>query len=538
MRLNNGFKGISMRIRVLTLYCGVWSLLFSSLIGATLEEAYNQGLTIGETFKEPPQELSSQDMTSLSGNVQDKSQKAHWQNNLSLPENNLSDAAVSEVNANSAGQFVTDTEKARAKFETAQKTNLEDYASIITPQAPALIKNQSQNCVEIPFLEQQEGAMQYTCESSREPEEKTCIRYLKEPTVTVIPAKYSHYWCSAGNHRPDDPNCRAKTYYNPARLYQAEQIIITSDEWVSQCAPLDAKPECKRVKITCLQPNETRIINGKPVTKPCWKEEHRYACQYPSKNDCASFHQPDCQQIASLCQLNINGKCYIWKHKYECKKGQTLKTKRICGKDVFCIQGDCTKTKDEPSRDFLEVMAQLSIFDEIQKNKGPLFPEIFRGSTEQCKKDVINFKSCCKLGGWGTDLGFADCNSEEKALAQKRGKKLCHEIGQYCSKKRLGICIEKKTVFCCFGSKLMRLLHEQGRAQANLGWGTPECPVCRGFTIEELSRIDFSQLNLSEIFQDLKTSFSSQTLERMQTKVQNRLKSFQNPSGKEGQQGL
>jgi hypothetical protein len=53
----------------------------------------------------------------------------------------------------------------------------------------------------------------------------------------------------------------------------------------------------------------------------------------------------------------------------------------------------------------------------------------------------------------------------------------------------------------------MRILHEQGRGQAGLNWGEPESPQCRGFTVEELSRIDFSNLNLSEIFEDLKPSF-------------------------------
>jgi hypothetical protein len=79
-----------------------------------------------------------------------------------------------------------------------KRQRLSSFAGTILPQAPALVKNQNQDCIEIPFLEQKAVIEQHTCEASREPEEKTCIRYLKEPTVTVIPAKYSHYWCSAG----------------------------------------------------------------------------------------------------------------------------------------------------------------------------------------------------------------------------------------------------------------------------------------------------------------------------------------------------
>lgn len=526
-----------MRIKILAIGSGFLALLFSAGVGTSVQEAYKEGLKIGEIIKKPDYTLSAKEMkeiAALSGNAKDKAEASHYQQNMALPEKNLSEAAVAEIHANQAGQLVVESERSRAKFETAQKTNLENYAGRITPQAHTLIQNQQQDCIDVPFLEKKVSIEQYSCEASREPEEKTCIRYLQEPTVTVIPAKYSHYWCSQGNHRPDDSNCRAKAYFNPARMYQAEQVTTTPDEWVSQCAPLDARAECKKVKITCVAPNETRIINEKPITKPCWKEEHIYACQYPSKNDCGAYHQPDCQQIASRCQFNVDGKCYIWQNKYECRKEQQLKTKRVCGKDVFCIQGECYNPQSESSSDFLEVMAQLSIFNEIQKTKSAAFPEIFRGNTEDCKKDLVNFKSCCKIGGWGASLGLADCKPEEKALAEKRDKKLCHEIGKYCSKKSLGVCIEKKTVFCCFGSKLMRILHEQGRPQAGLQWGAPESPQCRGFTVEELSRIDFSHLNLSEIFQDLKPSFSPQTVERMQTKVQNRLQNFQNAKNEEG----
>jgi hypothetical protein len=52
--------------------------------------------------------------------------------------------------------------------------------------------------------------------------------------------------------------------------------------------------------------------------------------------------------------------------------------------------------------------------------------------------------------------------------------------------------------------------------------------------VEELSRIDFSGLNLSEIFEDLKPSVSAEAVERMQTKVQNRLQNFQNAKHEEG----
>ena len=49
-----------------------------------------------------------------------------------------------------------------------------------------------------------------------------------------------------------------------------------------------------------------------------------------------------------------------------------------------------------------------------------------------------------------------------------------------------------------FGSKLGRILQQQGRAQLGIGWGD-----CRGFTVAEVERIDFDRLDLSEFTEDL-----------------------------------
>ena len=48
----------------------------------------------------------------------------------------------------------------------------------------------------------------------------------------------------------------------------------------------------------------------------------------------------------------------------------------------------------------------------------------------------------------------------------------------------------KKTSFCCFGSKLAKIVHEQGRAQISIGWGDAEHPDCRPLTVKELQKIE------------------------------------------------
>src|SRR3546814_20303352 len=57
-------------------------------------------------------------------------------------------------------------------------------------------------------------------------------------------------------------------------------------------------------------------------------------------------------------------------------------------------------------------------------------------------------------------------------------------------------------LYCCFESKLTRILQEQGRPQINKPWGKPKEEQCAGFTIDEFSRLDMSQMDFSDIYAD------------------------------------
>jgi conjugal transfer mating pair stabilization protein TraN len=60
--------------------------------------------------------------------------------------------------------------------------------------------------------------------------------------------------------------------------------------------------------------------------------------------------------------------------------------------------------------------------------------------------------------------------------------------------------VTKKKAYCCFESKLSRILQEQGRKQLNKPWAKPKTEQCRGFTLEEFSRLDLSQMDFSEVY--------------------------------------
>ncbi|MEO1767666.1 conjugal transfer protein TraN [Thiobacter aerophilum] len=114
------------------------------------------------------------------------------------------------------------------------------------------------------------------------------------------------------------------------------------------------------------------------------------------------------------------------------------------------------------------------------------------------------------------------CDQDEQILAMRRGQNLCHEVGTYCSKKLpiVKICIEKTKSYCCYNSRLARIINEQGRAQIGKGWGSAEGPSCAGFTQAEFERIDFARIDLSEFMSEVMANIRMPNLQGMTQNVQ------------------
>lgn len=102
----------------------------------------------------------------------------------------------------------------------------------------------------------------------------------------------------------------------------------------------------------------------------------------------------------------------------------------------------------------------------------------------------------------------SEMSEEEKSLAYRRGANLCVSVGQYCSKKvKIGfikLCRTKKKSYCCFNSKLARIINVEGRKQlGTMGWGSAQNPRCEGFTLDEFNKIDIAKMDLSEFVDEI-----------------------------------
>ncbi len=343
------------------------------------------------------------------------------------------------------------------------------------------------------------------------------VSLLKHPQYSTLHMAYSHsHVYNSG---------RFEYRYHPLIkiVYEEDSYKVLPDEWTSNCERLEARVDqglCHYDSRVCTQGPQTRIIEGVPITRACWQEKLTYACTYPSKDDCGPLRARGCAQINSTCKQKVGNSCVVYTQTYQCK-GTPQTTYSITGGDTpFCLDGNCRDQSWEANDEMMSSLAQLSLLKEMQGKMN----SIFKGDQHQCSKYILSFKDCCGSGkGWGKSIGLGGCGEKEKLLQKKRQARLCHYVGTYCAKKVLGQCVKKKSSFCCFGSKLLKAFQEQGRKQINLGWGKPKHPMCRGFTIEEIQRIDFSKLDLREAFEDLMKNYNPSKLQGTSQKIGERL---------------
>ena len=182
----------------------------------------------------------------------------------------------------------------------------------------------------------------------------------------------------------------------------------------------------------------------------------------------------------------------------DCGKGLAqAESGGACGSVAWCVGADCETRTSQAGTGFVGAAARLNMVLELggeEFDRGNLL--FFRGERRSCRIRWGGLANCCKDSGLLIDLG--DCTEAERLLAQERHAGNTHYLGTRCAKRVLGVCVRRERVWCVFGSKLGRILQEEARSQLGLGWGS-----CRGFTVEEMERIDFEAVDLSEFTENL-----------------------------------
>lgn len=287
-----------------------------------------------------------------------------------------------------------------------------------------------------------------------------------------------------------------------------------SEEWVynhPDLWTLSKSSDSSIVEQVCLD-NSPKIINGNEVKRSCWKERISFFHQFPKTKECDGLKNRLCEQVNQQCIKPTLLGCAMWEYTFHCfdkimRKKIRLDLEQIEGTDIDDYDVDYT-----PNQSFSEVATKLMVFEEVKKEmeNSKLVDatkiEIFKGNKMSCSKSVaedLMYDCCFRYSGLAKQMNLTHCNADEIGLADMRENGLCHYVGSY-EEKFLDLWKSRdEHVFCCFPSKLARIVHEEGRDQINMKWGKAEAPNCGGFTIDELSKINFSRMDLSEMYEDV-----------------------------------
>ncbi len=320
----------------------------------------------------------------------------------------------------------------------------------------------------------------YSCPADFTLSGQTCSQTHSQPAT-------AHQQCPEGANSNPDGSC-------------------TTEDPQSDCGTLEANPQCSWKYDNCLDEN--------PSGEGCKMMEKVYRCPVPG----GTVQPPP---------------------------------KYVCGDDVYCINGDCEAIHREASSEFKDALTALHAIDTAGKDFDPDDMHVFPGTRDTCHKPIFGVVNCCAgkvsgmlpLGIGGAALSGAIsgnvaalagaatqflttflCSTEEKMLDVKDRMGFCTFVGSYCSGSLLGVCTTKRKTYCCFESKLSRILQEQGRPQINKPFGKPKTEQCEGFTVDEFAHLDLSVMDFTDVYSDFmdaaKLPDEVQTVADIQQKIQ------------------
>ena len=342
--------------------------------------------------------------------------------------------------------------------------------------------------------------------------------------------------------------------------YTARRTVSRTDvSTENRCGSYEANPKCELAGNLCVA--STVTPEGETV---CTNRRMTYRCAGPPAEgpDCAALRAEGCYQTGANCVMwsrehpeepdppgADRGSCLVYENAYECPKNLRLCSRKSevfeCDAEIRCSSGgDCFDTSTEQSVDFPKSASRMAMLADMERclattadgqssedgyaplevgeaGGGTVAPidcadtagdevTVFKGKRYRCDINLAGtVQNCCGKKG----LFAGSCpGSTGELRARRDGAGACHYVGIH-KKKALGITLKKRKVYCCFNSKMARVVHEQARGQLvekglwavaeNGGWGEAKNPFCGGITTEQLQEIDFDAVDFSEIYEDI-----------------------------------
>ena len=364
---------------------------------------------------------------------------------------------------------------------------------------------------------------------------KACAAHLIYGTTTnkfCNSYNATEYVCTADLNIAGLPSPRTGKSWHE----QTTTTTVTTKR-IDGCAGMAAETTCTATSgAVCTEPGEARMISGFAVTEACWGWRRDFTCQaITPASDCSDLEaNPQCTYARDECLDDAqSGSCKVSTKVYRCPLPPASgagETQYICGDDVYCINGDCEPIEREASTEFKDALVGLHTLGQANSEFNEATMTLFSGTRETCTHKLFGISNCCSGKGVPLITPFV-CSAAERELDKKDDKWLCHRVGSYCSDKFLGICVTSKDAYCCFESKLSRILQEQGRVQIGKVWAKPKDETCKGFSLTEFQRLDLSVMDFSEVYSEFIDAAKLPNELETTTQIQERIEEYLNRNG-------
>lgn len=312
-------------------------------------------------------------------------------------------------------------------------------------------------------------------------------------------------------------------------------------EWTESC-PFNKAEEALQGS-QCTEAGGNRVISmgGKEYTvySGCWAWKDTYLKQEADNGSCDVYMKnPACTALRVNCQEKSGSACLQEEVTFSCEK-KVAGEAQLCSGQLVCANGECDAIKNNTSDGFGKAVSALAAVTAAAQDVAAMNDvnvRAFTGKPVECRMAIAGFNNCCKDSGWGQGIGLAHCDSEEKALGKAKEKLLTVYVGTYCSKKVLGVCLQKKKAYCQFDSKLAQIVQAQGRkGQLGIGFGSGKHPDCRGITVEELQSLRFDRMDFSNFYSDLNAGTTIPSDSELAERVKEQVASALQQSAGKGQ---
>ena len=161
---------------------------------------------------------------------------------------------------------------------------------------------------------------------------------------------------------------------------------------------VQARAACSVSDRVCIEGPETRIIDGQPVYKDCWRYEVQYSCSEDgtSVNTCEELSaNPKCELIEKKCLAGNEANCSFWTSTYQCEEtpDQVIE-EEVCSESI-CQNGLCTPTDDAPNTNLADIITKLEVVRQAAVYGDYNNLRFFTGELNTCR-NKLGGVSCCK----------------------------------------------------------------------------------------------------------------------------------------------